>query len=78
MYQFDNPYFLYISLIIPIVIMINFFYMSWRKKIQKSYSNKELLDYISPNRSNFTRPAFSDEYMSYWVEGKIKLELWSI
>ena len=53
MYQFDNPYFLYISLIIPIVIMINFFYMSWRKKIQKSFSNKELLDYISPNRSNF-------------------------
>ena len=53
MYQFDNPYFLYISLIIPLVIMIYFFYMSWRKKIQKSFSNKELLDYISPNRSNF-------------------------
>jgi len=53
MYQFDNPYFLYLTLIIPVVIIINWFYMSWRKRIQKFFSNKELLDHISPNRSNF-------------------------
>tara|TARA_B100001063_G_scaffold168128_1_gene157208 strand:- start:1456 stop:2496 length:1041 start_codon:yes stop_codon:yes gene_type:complete len=53
MYQFDNPYFLYLILIIPLVIVINWFYMSWRKRIQKTFSNKELLDHISPNRSNF-------------------------
>ena len=53
MYQFDNPYFLYLILIIPLVIVINWFYMSWRKRIQKTFSNKELLDNISPNRSNF-------------------------
>lgn len=53
MYQFDNPYFLYLALVIPVVIIINWFYMSWRKRIQKLFSNKELLDHISPNRSNF-------------------------
>tara|TARA_Y100000741_G_scaffold245995_1_gene188791 strand:- start:362 stop:598 length:237 start_codon:yes stop_codon:yes gene_type:complete len=53
MYQFDNTYFLYLALLIPVVIIINWFYMSWRKRIQKLFSNKELLDHISPNRSNF-------------------------
>ena len=53
MYQFDNPYFLYLIIIIPLVIVINWFYMSWRKRIQKTFSNKELLYHISPNRSNF-------------------------
>ena len=53
MYQFDNPYFLYLALIIPILAIINWIYMSWRKKIQDSYSDSELLNVISPNRSNF-------------------------
>ena len=53
MYQFDNPYFLYLSLIIPLLVLINLIYMSWRRKIQDSYSDSELLEVISPNRSNF-------------------------
>ena len=53
MYQFDNPNFLYLTLIIPFLMLINFLYMSWRKKIQDSYSDSELLEIISPNRSNF-------------------------
>ena len=53
MYQFDNPYFLYLALIIPFLVVINWIYMSWRKKIQGSYSDSELLNVISPNRSNF-------------------------
>ena len=53
MYLFDNPSYLYLTLIIPIVIIINWFYMSWRNKIQKYFSNNKLLDQISPNRSNF-------------------------
>jgi len=53
MYQFDNPYFLYLALIIPFLFIINWIYMSWRKKIQDSYSDSELLNVISPNRSNF-------------------------
>tara|TARA_B100001057_G_scaffold366372_1_gene369685 strand:+ start:5769 stop:6809 length:1041 start_codon:yes stop_codon:yes gene_type:complete len=53
MYQFDNPYFLYLALIIPLLVIINFIYMSWRRKIQDSYSDSELLEVISPNRSNF-------------------------
>ena len=53
MYQFDNPHFLYLSLIIPFLVIMNWIYMSWRKKIQDSYSDSELLEVISPNRSNF-------------------------
>ena len=53
MYQFDNPYYLYLVLIIPLLVIINFIYMSWRRKIQDSYSDSELLEVISPNRSNF-------------------------
>jgi len=53
MYLFDNPSYLYLALIIPIVIIINWLYMAWRKKIQRSFSNYKLLDQISPNRSNF-------------------------
>ena len=48
MYQFDNPYFLYLTLIIPVVIIINWFYMSWRKRIQKFFSNKELVYTVEP------------------------------
>ena len=51
--QFDNPYFLYLALIIPLLVIINLIYMSWRRKIQDSYSDSELLEVISPNRSNF-------------------------
>ena len=53
MYLFDNPSYLYLALIIPIVIIINWLYMAWRNKIQRSFSNYKLLDQISPNRSNF-------------------------
>ena len=53
MYQFDNPNFLYLTLIIPFLMLINFLYMSWRKRIQDSYSDSDLLEILSPNRSNF-------------------------
>ena len=53
MYQFDNSHFLYLALIIPFLVVMNWIYMSWRKKIQDSYSDSELLNVISPNRSNF-------------------------
>ena len=53
MYQFDSPHFLYLVLIIPFLVIMNWIYMSWRKKIQDSYSDSELLNVISPNRSNF-------------------------
>ena len=53
MYLFDSPNFLYLAILIPILMIINLLYMSWRKKVQKSYSDIELLNHISPNRSNF-------------------------
>ena len=33
---------------------------------------------FKPSKSNFTNPAFSEEYISYCVDGKVKFELWSI
>ena len=53
MYEIDNPSFLYILIIIPILFLVNYIYMSWRQKVQKSFSGEDLLDFISPNRSNF-------------------------
>ena len=53
MYLFDSPNYLYLAILIPILFTINLLYMSWRKKVQKSYSDIELLNHISPNRSNF-------------------------
>ena len=53
MYQLDSPYYLYLLIIIPILLMINIIYMVWRKKTQENFSSKELLEKLSPNRSNF-------------------------
>jgi len=53
MYEIDNPSFLYFVIIIPILFLINYIYMSWRRKVQQSFSGEDLLDFISPNRSNF-------------------------
>jgi Ca-activated chloride channel family protein len=53
MYEIDNLSFLYILIIIPILFLVNYIYMSWRRKVQKSFSGEDLLDFISPNRSNF-------------------------
>lgn len=53
MYEIDNPSFLYFVIIIPILFLVNYIYMSWRRKVQKSFSGEDLLDFISPNRSNF-------------------------
>ena len=53
MYQLDSPYYLYLLIIIPILLMINIIYMVWRKKTQENFSSRELLEKLSPNRSNF-------------------------
>ncbi len=53
MYQLDSPYYLYLLIIIPILLMINIIYMVWRKKTQENFSSTELLEKLSPNRSNF-------------------------
>ena len=50
MYQLDSPYYLYLLIIIPILLMINIIYMVWRKKTQENFSSRELLEKLSPNR----------------------------
>ena len=53
MYEIDITYFLYLALVIPLLVIVNYIYMLWRKKVQNSFSKHDLLEYISPNRSNF-------------------------
>ena len=53
MYEIDITYFLYLALVIPLLVVVNYIYMLWRKKVQNSFSKHDLLEYISPNRSNF-------------------------
>ena len=53
MYEIDITYFLYLALLIPLLLIVNYIYMLWRKRVQNSFSNHDLLEYISPNRSNF-------------------------
>ena len=53
MYQLDSPYYLYLLTIIPFLLIINIIYMVWRKKTQENFSSSELLEKLSPNRSNF-------------------------
>ena len=53
MYQLDSPYYLYLLIIIPFLLIINIIYMVWRKKTQENFSSSELLEKLSPNRSNF-------------------------
>ena len=53
MYQLDSPYYLYLLIIIPFLLIINIIYMLWRKKTQENFSSSELLEKLSPNRSNF-------------------------
>lgn len=53
MYEIDITYFLYLALLVPLLLIVNYIYMLWRKRVQNSFSNHDLLEYISPNRSNF-------------------------
>ena len=53
MYQLDSPYYLYLLIIIPFLLIINIIYLVWRKKTQENFSSSELLEKLSPNRSNF-------------------------
>ena len=76
MYLFDNPSYLYLALIIPIVIIINWLYMAWRNKIQRSFSNYKLLDQISPNRSNFKLNLIQDVLASKELSLGMNVENW--
>ena len=53
MYQLEETSYFYILLIIPIMITGFLFLKTWKKNIQKKYISENLLQFLSPNISNF-------------------------
>ena len=53
MYQLEETSYFYILLIIPIMIIGFIFLKTWKKNIQKKYISENLLQFLSPNISNF-------------------------
>jgi Ca-activated chloride channel family protein len=53
MYQLEETSYFYILLIIPIMIIGFLFLKTWKKNIQKKYISENLLQFLSPNISNF-------------------------
>ena len=53
MYQLEETSYFYIILIIPIMIIGFLFLKTWKKNIQKKYISENLLQFLSPNISNF-------------------------
>jgi Ca-activated chloride channel family protein len=53
MYQLEETSYFYILLIIPIMIIGFLFLKRWKKNIQKKYISENLLQFLSPNISNF-------------------------
>lgn len=53
MYQLEQPAYFYVLLAIPVVVVISLLVWFWKKRTQKKFIDKELLDKLSPNRSLF-------------------------
>ena len=53
MYQLEETSYFYILLIIPKMIIGFLFLKTWKKNIQKKYISENLLQFLSPNISNF-------------------------
>ena len=53
MYQLEETSYFYILLIIPIMIIGFLFLKTWKKNIQKKYISENLIQFLSPNISNF-------------------------
>lgn len=51
MYQLDEKIWFWLLLVIPIVIVLFVILQIWRQKVQNKFSDKKLLNKLSPNRS---------------------------
>ncbi len=53
MYQLEQPIYFYILFAIPVVVVLFLLLMFWKKRVQKGFIYKGLLNRLSPNRSVF-------------------------
>jgi Ca-activated chloride channel family protein len=53
MYQLEQPIYFYALLAIPAVLVLYLLVLVWKKRAQRTFSNKKLLGILSPSQSNF-------------------------
>ena len=53
MYQLEQPIYFYVLFAIPAVIVLYMLVLVWKKRAQKTFANKHLLEMLSPSKSNF-------------------------
>ena len=53
MYQLDEQIWFWLLLILPVIMLLFMVLQIWKKKIQKKFADKRLLNKLSPNRSFF-------------------------
>ncbi len=51
MYQLEEPTYFYLLLLVPALALLYFMYLAWRRKAQNYFGDKELLEKLSPERS---------------------------
>tara|TARA_R110002072_G_scaffold3867_4_gene27647 strand:- start:2997 stop:4040 length:1044 start_codon:yes stop_codon:yes gene_type:complete len=52
MYELDNPYYLYLLISIPLVLLLYIAMISWKNKTRKAFGDPDLLKKLAPERSN--------------------------
>lgn len=53
MYQLEQPIYFYLLLVIPVMALLFFWILFWRKKVQSRFATSHLLKRLSPDRSLF-------------------------
>lgn len=53
MYQFEQPIYFYAFAVIPVLLLVFFWVLLWRRRAQKRFASKIMLEKLAPNRSIF-------------------------
>jgi len=51
MYQLEEPKYFYLLLLIPALLLLYSLYLAWRRRAQKSFGDKALLEQLIPEKS---------------------------
>jgi Ca-activated chloride channel family protein len=51
MYQLEQPEYFYLLLLIPLLVLVYSLYLAWRRKTQKAFGDRLLIEQLSPERS---------------------------
>ena len=53
MYKLEEPIYFYLLAIIPVMIVVFLLVLWWKKRMQRKFSNPDLLKKLAPNSSTF-------------------------